>query len=86
MTNLGKIPLSGRGFGGFEWDLFGIYGYMIRAFFVSRATLVLENLALRQQIAILKRKKPKPKLKKLDRVAHAEIPSVRFSQPILTNC
>jgi putative transposase len=41
---------------------------MIRAFFVSRATLVLENLALRQQLAILKRKKPKPKLKKSDRV------------------
>jgi putative transposase len=41
---------------------------LIRAFFVSRASLGLEFLSLRQQLAILKRKKPKPKLKKLDRM------------------
>jgi putative transposase len=41
---------------------------VFRTFFASRATLALEILALRQQLAILKRKKPKPKLRKSDRI------------------
>jgi putative transposase len=47
----------------FRWIWFAI-----RAFLISRTNLVAENLALRQQLAILKRKKPKPRLKKWDRL------------------
>ena len=48
----------------FVWCLLLI----IRAFFFSRASLVAENLALRQQLAVLKRQKPTPRLKKRDRL------------------
>ena len=41
---------------------------MTRVFFFSRTALGLEILALRQQLAIMKRKKPRPKLKKSDRI------------------
>jgi len=41
---------------------------ILRAFFFPRASLVTENLALRQQLAVLKRQKPTPKLKKRDRL------------------
>jgi len=37
----------------------------IRAFFLSRAELVIENLALRQQAAVLKRKRPRPRSRTL---------------------
>ena len=40
----------------------------IRAFFRSRSDTALEALALRQQLAVLKRKRPRPKLKALDRL------------------
>ena len=40
----------------------------VRAFVISRTSLVAENLALRQQLAVLKRQKPTPKLKKRDRL------------------
>ena len=35
---------------------------------LSRATLQLENVALRQQVAVLKRERPRPRLHPLDRV------------------
>jgi putative transposase len=40
----------------------------IRAFFRSRSDTALEVLALRQQLAVLKRKRPRPKLNFLDRI------------------
>jgi putative transposase len=40
----------------------------IRAFFRSRGDTALEVLALRQQIAVLKRKRPRPQLNTLDRL------------------
>ncbi len=39
----------------------------IRALFLSRADLLVENLALRQQVAALKRKRPRPLLNDVDR-------------------
>jgi hypothetical protein len=39
----------------------------IRVFFRSRADMALEVLALRQQVAVLKRKRPQPTLNSLDR-------------------
>jgi transposase InsO family protein len=39
----------------------------IRVFFRSRSDTALEVLALRQQLAVLKRKRPRPKLNSLDR-------------------
>ena len=41
---------------------------VIRVFFRSRSDTALEVLALRQQVAVLKRKHPRPRLKPLDRV------------------
>jgi len=43
----------------FVWCLLLI----IRAFFFSRANLTVENLALRQQLVVMKRQKPTPRLK-----------------------
>ncbi len=40
----------------------------LRAFLVSRHSLALEVLALRQQLAVWKRKQPRPKLERLDRL------------------
>src|SRR5437016_5105348 len=37
-------------------------------FFMSRTDLALEILALRQQVAVLKRKRPCPKLNRIDRL------------------
>ena len=39
----------------------------VRALFRSRADLALENLALRQQVAVLKQQRPKPPLTAMDR-------------------
>ena len=39
----------------------------VRAVFCQRADLVLENLALRRQLAILARRRPRPRLSALDR-------------------
>ena len=39
-----------------------------RVFFRSRQDLALEILALRQQVAVLKRKHPKPRLRVHDRI------------------
>ena len=40
----------------------------IRVFFTCRTDLALELLALRQQVAVLKRKRPRPKLSRMDRL------------------
>jgi hypothetical protein len=40
----------------------------LRAVLLNRATLVAENLALRQQLAILQRARPRPKLRNRDRL------------------
>src|SRR3984893_18077729 len=40
----------------------------IRVFFSARADLALEVLALRQQVAVLKRKRPRPTLNRFDRL------------------
>ncbi len=40
---------------------------LFRALFVGRANLALENLALRQQVAALKRERPRPPLDDSDR-------------------
>lgn len=37
-----------------------------RAFFMNRTNLALEILALRQQVAVLKRKRPRPKVSQMD--------------------
>ena len=39
----------------------------VRVFFKSRADLAIENLALRQQVAVLKQLRPRPPLTPLDR-------------------
>ena len=39
----------------------------VRALFWSRADLALENLALRQQVAVLKQQRPRPPLTGMDR-------------------
>ena len=39
-----------------------------RVFFRSRADIALEVLALRQQVVVLKRKRPRPQLSPLDRM------------------
>ena len=40
----------------------------VREIVLSRATLQLENIALRRQVTVLKREKPRPRLGPLDRV------------------
>jgi hypothetical protein len=40
----------------------------VRAFFLSRHKLALEAAALRQQLAVFKRKQMRPKLHRLDRL------------------
>ena len=40
----------------------------LRAFFQTRADTALEILALRQQLAVVKRKRPRPQLNRLDRI------------------
>ena len=40
----------------------------VRVFFRSRSDTALEVLALRQQVAVLKRKRPRPRLNLLDRL------------------
>jgi len=50
------------------FDLVRLWMGVIHRLFSSRKTLLLENLALRQQLAVLKRKKKRSKLRALDRV------------------
>ena len=42
--------------------------HLLRAILVSRASLALENLALRQQVAVLKRSVPRPRIRVGDRI------------------
>ena len=50
------------------FELFGLwFGALLRAF-RTRHSLMLENLALRQQLAVLKRKHPKPALGAVDKL------------------
>jgi hypothetical protein len=43
------------------FDLFQLWFGAIFRIFRTRRSLMLENLALRQQLAVLKRKQPKPR-------------------------
>jgi hypothetical protein len=40
----------------------------VRAFFVSRASLAAENIALRHQLAVLQRSVKRPQLRNRDRI------------------
>jgi len=46
---------------------FVLIGY-VRAFFVSRHKLALEAVALSQQLMVFKRKQPRARLRRLDRL------------------
>jgi hypothetical protein len=48
----------------------------VRALLRPRTALVLENLALRQQLAVLKRTAPRPKLRRLDCVFWVVLPAL----------
>jgi hypothetical protein len=48
----------------------------VRVFFRSRSDLAIEVLALRQQVAVLKRKGPGPRLNQLDRLFWTTLRSV----------
>ena len=50
------------------FDLFRIWFGVALRFFRTRQDLMLENLALRQQLVVLKRKHPKPRLVLLDKL------------------
>src|SRR4051794_19375663 len=47
--------------------MFAILAYL-RAFLVARNRLALETVALRQQLAVYKRKQPRPELNRFDRL------------------
>src|SRR5712692_1541683 len=49
-------------------DFLRLWMGAIQRIFSSRKSLLLENLALRQQLAVLKRKNKRPQLKPLDRL------------------
>jgi hypothetical protein len=49
-------------------DAFGLLSSVIVCVFRARRTLLLENLALRQQFAALKRRHPRPRLVMLDKL------------------
>jgi hypothetical protein len=57
----------------------------VRVFFMCRTDLALEILALRQQVAVLKRKRPRPKLKRMDRLFWTALRSFwsRWAQVLL---
>jgi putative transposase len=46
---------------------------LVWLFFTGHQAVVLENLALRQQLAVYKRKKPRPRLSRLDRLFWVEL-------------
>ena len=54
--------------GGFVIDFILSMLAVIRVFFRSRGDTALEILALRQQVAVLKRKRPRPRLNAIDRL------------------
>src|SRR3954451_24983738 len=47
--------------------LFAMLAYL-RAFLIARHRLAIEAVALRQQLAVYKRKQPRPKLNRFDRL------------------
>jgi len=49
-------------------SIFQVLWTLIRASWADRAHLVLENLALRQQLAVLVRASPRPRLRGRDRL------------------
>src|ERR1700694_53715 len=49
-------------------DLYRLWFGAVFRIFRTRRSLMLENLALRQQLAVLKRKHPRPKLGPLDKL------------------
>ena len=51
------------------------FGVLVRVFRLRRS-LLLENLALRQQLTVLKRKHPKPKLRVLDKLFWVSLAAV----------
>jgi hypothetical protein len=57
----------------------------VRVFFMCRTDLALEILALRQQVAVLKRKRPRPKLSRMDRLFWTALRSVwsRWAEVLL---
>jgi hypothetical protein len=48
--------------------LFRLFIGIVRAAMIDRANLVIEKAALRQQLAVLKTKHPRPNLRPADRV------------------
>jgi len=49
-------------------EIFGLLFGTILRLFRTRRTLLLENLALRQQLVAVKRRHPRPKLATLDKL------------------
>jgi hypothetical protein len=49
-------------------DAFHILASVLRALLLDRQRLILENLALRQQVAVLRRGVKRPKLEDRDRI------------------
>ncbi len=49
-------------------QLLSIIGILARAFFAQRTNLAIENLALRQQLAIVSRNTTRPRLRKRDQL------------------
>ena len=52
---------------------------LVRALFADKADLAMENLALRQQLAVLYRKNPRPRLNDLDRAFWAALKGQLYS-------
>jgi len=48
--------------------LLGVIRWLFRLLVLSRSQLALENLALRQQLAVLSRERPRPALRRRDRL------------------
>ena len=48
----------------------------VRVILMCRADLALESLALRQQVAVLQRRRPRPKLSRMDRLFWTALRSV----------
>ena len=63
-----------------------LFGTFVRVF-QSRGSLLLENLALRQQLTVLKRRHPKPRLDTFDRVSWVFARRIwsRWKQALITD-
>src|SRR3954468_206473 len=60
--------------------LFAMLAYL-RAFLIARHRLALEAVALRQQLAVYKRKQPRPKLKRFDRLFWVDVRRIWTNWP-----